>query len=160
MKEQQNPRGAQITLKPETYGRAVKLYHGIVAYRKQHGFPPAIRDLMPAINVNTTSMVSYYLRLLEAWGCIKRVHGSARTIVAIHPPTPTSASHRQCKVAGCKQPVWHGPRGMNMLLRRCEQHEREAWAIEDKAREPVRVERTNIIRLPRRRMVFGKVTLE
>ena len=44
----------------------------IVEYQKNNGFPPTIREMCKALNISSTSTVSYYLDMLENEGIIKK----------------------------------------------------------------------------------------
>ena len=37
----------------------------IVEYQKNNGYPPTIREMCKALNISSTSTVSYYLDMLE-----------------------------------------------------------------------------------------------
>jgi hypothetical protein len=60
-----------MTGKPNTT-RHYLVLDAIKAYMNDHGFPPTMRDLMKKTGIASTSVVSYYLRLLEGEGLIRR----------------------------------------------------------------------------------------
>ena len=49
-------------------------------FGKERGFPPAIRDIVTACRVSSTSVVAYNLDILEKQGYIKRHHDVSRGI--------------------------------------------------------------------------------
>jgi repressor LexA len=52
-------------------------------YRLAHGYAPAMREIMEATGITTTSIVQYDLQALERAGHIRRVFGQPRTIVLV-----------------------------------------------------------------------------
>lgn len=49
-----------------------KTYQYIVNYIVKNGFPPSVREICQALNFNSTSTASYYLKALESEGKISR----------------------------------------------------------------------------------------
>lgn len=52
----------------------------LVAYTREHGYPPTRRELGDLAGLSSTSVVSYYLEKLEARGLIRWARGVARGI--------------------------------------------------------------------------------
>jgi sulfur relay (sulfurtransferase) DsrC/TusE family protein len=52
-------------------------------YWKEHGFSPAVRDIMKDLDISSTSVVIYRLELLEKYGQIKRTKDVSRSIVVL-----------------------------------------------------------------------------
>lgn len=55
----------------------------IKSYIVANGFPPTVREIMEANQMSSTSVASYYLKLLEKDGRITRQHHRARSIVVL-----------------------------------------------------------------------------
>ncbi len=51
--------------------RKEEIYNSIIAYKKEHGFPPSIRELGHMVNLSSTSTVHQHLIHLEKLGYIK-----------------------------------------------------------------------------------------
>lgn len=51
----------------------------------KHDYPPAIRDVVAGVNLSSTSVADYNLRILERDGKIKRDRERARTITLVQP---------------------------------------------------------------------------
>lgn len=49
-------------------------------YLREHGYAPAVREIMAACNVSSTSLVTYHLRRLADEGVIARDEGVTRSI--------------------------------------------------------------------------------
>jgi repressor LexA len=60
--------------------RQQKVLDCIQGYVEEHGFPPTVREIGDAIGVNSTSLVSYYLKRLEERGLISREPSMSRAI--------------------------------------------------------------------------------
>ena len=60
--------------------RQQKTLDYIKTYISNHGYPPTIREIGEAIDVSSTSLVSYYLNRLEEQGLITRESSSSRAI--------------------------------------------------------------------------------
>jgi repressor LexA len=60
--------------------RQRKVLDCIEAYVADRGFPPTVREIGDAIGVNSTSLVSYYLKRLEERGHITREPSMSRAI--------------------------------------------------------------------------------
>ena len=64
--------------------RQQEMLDAIVAYKAEHdGVSPTIRELMVAVDLNSTSAVSYHLDRLERKGYIVRQTDRPRTIEII-----------------------------------------------------------------------------
>src|SRR5262245_18555604 len=50
----------------------------ISEFVQNHGFPPSIRDIGPAVDISSTSVVDYNLRVLEREGYLKRTRDVSR----------------------------------------------------------------------------------
>ena len=59
----------------------------IEEYVGEHGFPPTVREIGDAIGVNSTSLISYYLKRLEERGLISREPAMSRAIQLMAPAT-------------------------------------------------------------------------
>ena len=56
----------------------------VVQYIKEHGFPPAVRDIMQGAGISSTSVVSYNLKKLVKEGRISMAPGGiTRSIVVL-----------------------------------------------------------------------------
>jgi len=60
--------------------RQQKVLDCIAQYRDEHGFPPTVREIGNSIGVNSTSLVTYYLKRLEEKGLIIREPSMSRAI--------------------------------------------------------------------------------
>jgi len=49
-----------------------KLFNFLKRYQMDHGFPPSVREMCEAMQLNSTSTITYYLNYLEKQGKIKR----------------------------------------------------------------------------------------
>ncbi|MGC9520397.1 MAG: transcriptional repressor LexA [Anaerolineae bacterium] len=67
--------------------RQQKVLACIEEYVEDHGFPPTVREIGDAIGVNSTSLVSYYLKRLEEQGLITREPSMSRAIQLTTPTT-------------------------------------------------------------------------
>lgn len=67
--------------------RQQKVLDCIAEYVEEHGFPPTVREIGDAIGVNSTSLVSYYLKRLEERGLIVREPSMSRAIQLTEPAT-------------------------------------------------------------------------
>ncbi|MBN1249400.1 MAG: transcriptional repressor LexA [Anaerolineae bacterium] len=65
--------------------RQQKVLDCIAEYVDEHGFPPTVREIGDAIGVNSTSLVSYYLKRLEERGLIVREPSMSRAIQLTEP---------------------------------------------------------------------------
>jgi len=52
----------------------------LVAFTREHGYPPTHRELGDLAGLSSTSVVAYYLEKLEARGLIRWARGVARGI--------------------------------------------------------------------------------
>ncbi len=62
---------------PERQKKSLDFIKGYIA---ENGYPPTIREIGDAIDVSSTSLVSYYLNRLEERGLISRESSSSRAI--------------------------------------------------------------------------------
>jgi len=60
--------------------RQQKVLDCIAQYVDEHGYPPTVREIGNAIGVNSTSLVTYYLKRLEERGLILREPSMSRAI--------------------------------------------------------------------------------
>ncbi len=60
--------------------RQQKVLDCIAQYVDEHGYPPTVREIGKAIGVNSTSLVTYYLKRLEERGLILREPSMSRAI--------------------------------------------------------------------------------
>ncbi len=67
--------------------RQKKVLDCIEEYVGEHGFPPTVREIGDAIGVNSTSLISYYLKRLEERGLISREPAMSRAIQLMAPAT-------------------------------------------------------------------------
>ena len=63
-----------------------KIYDYIRAYRQEHGYTPAVREIMPAMNLKSTSTVHFHLKNLEKAGLIAMEPGKSRAITLLDQP--------------------------------------------------------------------------
>ena len=68
-----------------------KILHFLNKFNDDNGYSPSIRQIGEAINVNSTSLVDYYLRQLEEMGYIERDHHVSRSIRILKPSTTSKA---------------------------------------------------------------------
>ena len=54
------------------FNKENQLLEFIKEYIDDNGFPPTIREMCKAVNVSSTSTISYYLNKLETDGIIKK----------------------------------------------------------------------------------------
>lgn len=63
--------------------RHYEVLDAIRAYKNDHGFSPSMRNLMAMTGISSTSVINYYLGLLEAEGLIRRSSGISRSIEVV-----------------------------------------------------------------------------
>lgn len=63
----------------------ITLYNRIVAFKKQFGYPPVLREICVLMDINSTSAARDYLRVLESWHWITMTDGKCRTMRLIRP---------------------------------------------------------------------------
>lgn len=56
---------------------------GIIAYQKEHGYAPSIRELCEICNLASTSSVASHLKTLEEKGYIRRKEDAPRAIAVL-----------------------------------------------------------------------------
>lgn len=66
--------------RPKDATRQYDVLEAIRAYKSANGFSPSIRDLMDKTGITSTSVVDYYLTLLENEKLIRRTYGVSRSI--------------------------------------------------------------------------------
>ena len=64
--------------------RQTELLRFILGYSGEHGYPPTVREMASAVGLSA-SVAHHYLIMLERQGRIRRVAGSARTVVVVPP---------------------------------------------------------------------------
>ena len=64
-----------------------KILQFLDKFNDDNGYSPSIRQIGEAINVNSTSLVDYYLRQLEEMDYIERDHHVSRSIRILKPVT-------------------------------------------------------------------------
>lgn len=70
------------------YNKTEQLYEFIKSYKTQNGFPPSVREMCSALNINSTSTITYYLNYLEEQGKIRRGAYKNRAIEILSPNKP------------------------------------------------------------------------
>jgi len=60
--------------------RQYEVLEAIRKYKSEYGFSPSIRDLMELTGITSTSVVHYYIRLLEDEKLIRRTPGVSRSL--------------------------------------------------------------------------------
>lgn len=111
------------------------VYDAIVKFIHDYGMPPTIRELMEKTGLSSTSVVKYHLDKMRAFGLLTFHDGKARSIRLLTEEILPMDGHEiltpqhdpQCVVPGCTEPRWRGPRGINMALTKCENHQRMEW---------------------------------
>lgn len=63
----------------------ITLYNRIVAFKKQFGYPPVLREICTLMDINSTSAARDYLRVLENWHWIQMTDGKCRTMRLTRP---------------------------------------------------------------------------
>lgn len=65
----------------------------IIAYCEEHGYPPTVREIGQAVQLNSTSTVQYHLRRLKAAGLV--VGMTSRTLGVYYPQPDPGPESRQ-----------------------------------------------------------------
>ena len=60
--------------------KQAEIYQFILAYTKEHGYPPAVREIGTAVNLKSPSTVHFHMKKLEAEGYIVKADGKTRAI--------------------------------------------------------------------------------
>jgi len=60
-----------------------ELFDYIKAFQRENGYPPTVREIQRNFGIKSTASVSYYLRILEQDGLIKRLKQKNRCIEVI-----------------------------------------------------------------------------
>lgn len=64
--------------------RQAKILDFIRGYTREHGYPPAIREIGFGVGISSTSVVDYHLRKLEKANAIRRDADVSRGITLVH----------------------------------------------------------------------------
>lgn len=72
------------------YNKTEQLYEFIKKYKSKNGFPPSVREMCAALNISSTSTITYYLNYLEEQGKIRRGAYKNRAIEILTPSEPDS----------------------------------------------------------------------
>ena len=72
------------------YNKTEQLYEFIKKYKSKNGFPPSVREMCAALNISSTSTITYYLNYLEEQGKIRRGAYKNRAIEILTPNEPDS----------------------------------------------------------------------
>ncbi len=70
------------------FNKTEQLYDFIKKYKNKNGFPPSVREMCSALNINSTSTITYYLNYLEEQGKIRRGAYKNRAIEILSPDKP------------------------------------------------------------------------
>lgn len=57
-----------------------QIYDYIVAFQRDHGYPPSVREIGSAVGLKSPSTVHFHLKGLESAGLITKAEGKTRTI--------------------------------------------------------------------------------
>ena len=57
-----------------------QIYDYIVAFQKDHGYPPSVREIGEAVGLKSPSTVHFHLKGLESAGLITKAEGKTRAI--------------------------------------------------------------------------------
>ena len=60
--------------------KQAEIYQFILQYTKDHGYPPAVREIGAAVNLKSPSTVHFHMKKLEAEGYIQKADGKTRAI--------------------------------------------------------------------------------
>ena len=60
--------------------KQAEIYQFILQYTKDHGYPPAVREIGAAVNLKSPSTVHFHMKKLEAEGYILKADGKTRAI--------------------------------------------------------------------------------
>jgi repressor LexA len=69
-----------------------KIMQFLTEFQEDHGYSPSIREIGKSINVDSTSLVDYYLKQLDEQGYIERNQHISRSIRVIQPMPSVSGS--------------------------------------------------------------------
>ena len=61
-----------------------QIYDYIVAFQKDHGYPPSVREIGEAVGLKSPSTVHFHLKGLEEAGVIVKTEGKTRAITLTH----------------------------------------------------------------------------
>ncbi len=70
------------------HSKTEQLYEFIKKYKAKNGFPPSVREMCAALDINSTSTITYYLNYLEEQGKIRRGVYKNRAIEILAPSEP------------------------------------------------------------------------
>ncbi len=68
------------TTKPRTAEKAQRVLAFVRDFKAERGYLPSVRQIAAGVGISSTSMVSYYLNILERDGLIAREYQQPRTI--------------------------------------------------------------------------------
>ena len=78
--------------------KQASIYNFILAFTKENGYPPSVREIADAVGLKSPSTVHFHLKGLEDAGVITRGAGKTRAITAVRPleddTTPEEAAGR------------------------------------------------------------------
>ncbi len=60
--------------------KQAEIYQFILRYTKDHGYPPAVREIGAAVHLKSPSTVHFHMKKLEAEGYIQKTDGKTRAI--------------------------------------------------------------------------------
>ncbi len=85
------------------FNKTEQLYDFIKEYKNKNGFPPSVREMCTALNINSTSTITYYLNYLEEQGKIRRGAYKNRAIEIISPVK--SSNNKKLEVVKNYSPI-------------------------------------------------------
>jgi repressor LexA len=78
--------------------RQAKILDFIRGYTRDHGYPPAIREIGSAVGISSTSVVDYHLRALEKSKVIRRDSDVSRGITLVEGDADVTSRERAIRV--------------------------------------------------------------
>ncbi len=60
--------------------KQLEIYQFILRFTREHGYPPSMREIGPAVDLKSPSTVHFHLKKLEALGYIQKADGKTRAI--------------------------------------------------------------------------------
>ncbi|MBX3046950.1 MAG: hypothetical protein KF698_08150 [Anaerolineales bacterium] len=73
----------RIAISKNSYHRAEAVYTAILQFIRENGYPPTIRELCAKTDITSTSVMVYYLDMLEDVGAINRKPKDSRAIEVV-----------------------------------------------------------------------------
>lgn len=70
---------------PRVINRACTLYAFLLYFYVENGYWPTLREMMPALQVTSSSMMKHFLDVLTKWGWIARGDGGGRNLKLLRP---------------------------------------------------------------------------